>query len=231
MSDNILQQLSEVRAEIEQAAREAGRNPQTVQLVAVSKTFPAAAIATAYAANQRLFGENRVQELADKAQSLPKDIQWHMIGHLQSNKVAKVVEWADYIHAVDSLKLLQRIERLAAEKKRCPKILLEINISGEESKFGLTPAEVAPLVEAAQNCRHLELVGLMTMAPFGAAPDTLHHIFGSLRQLRDQLAARFKIELPELSMGMSADYHIAIAEGATLVRVGSAIFGKRRYRN
>ncbi|MCF6175067.1 MAG: YggS family pyridoxal phosphate-dependent enzyme [Victivallaceae bacterium] len=227
MNDYLIKQLQAVREAISQAAIAVGKKPETVRLVAVSKTFPAANIETAYGAEQRLFGENRVQELAEKTEMLPDDIEWHLIGHLQSNKVNKAVAVADYIHAVDSVKLIERIDRLAGEINRKPKILFEINISGEVSKFGTTETEAMVLATAAVKCDNLEFVGLMTMAPYGADESELHHIFSSLRQLRDNIATRFAIPLPELSMGMSADYKIAIAEGATFVRVGSAIFGKR----
>lgn len=227
MYTHIFAQLQTVRSEINRAALEAGRNPADVKLIAVSKTFPVAAIETTYAAEQRLFGENRVQELNEKFNALPDDVEWHLIGHLQRNKVVAAVACADYIHAVDSIKLLERINRLASEMNKQPNILLEINISGETSKFGTTEQDAMELAAGAVKCANLNFVGLMTMAPFGAEDSELHHVFGSLRQLRDNIAERFDITLPELSMGMSADYKIAIAEGATFVRVGTAIFGKR----
>lgn len=227
MNNYLVEQLQAVQQEITQAAIAADRAPESVKLVAVSKTFPATDIVTAYGAEQRLFGENRVQELEEKYTALADDIEWHFIGHLQSNKVTKAVACADYIHAVDSVKLLERIDRLAGELKRRPKILLEINISGEQSKFGTTTIAAMELATVAVKCVNLDFVGLMTMAPYGAADAELHHVFSSLRQLRDNISTHFSIELPELSMGMSADYKIAIAEGATLVRVGTAIFGKR----
>lgn len=227
MNNYLVKQLQTVQAEISQAVLGADRKLSEVKLVAVSKTFPAADITTAYNTGQYLFGENRVQDLVEKNKVLPNDIEWHFIGHLQSNKVGKVVACADYIHAVDSVKLIERIDRLAGELDKKPKILLEINISGEASKFGTNEAEAIELADAAVQCDNIDFVGLMTMAPYGATEHELHHIFGSLRQLRDTLASRFAIQLPELSMGMSADYKIAIAEGATFIRVGSAIFGKR----
>ncbi len=227
MNNDLIKRLRLVQDEINQAVLGAGREPASVKLVAVSKTFPAADIETAYRTGQQLFGENRVQDFVEKAKVLANDIEWHFIGHLQSNKVSKVVACADYIHAVDSVKLLERIDRLAGELNKHPKILLEINISGEASKFGTTETEAMELAQVAVQCDNIDFAGLMTMAPYGATEDELHHIFGSLRQLRDRLAEHFGVQLPELSMGMSADYKIAIAEGATLIRVGSAIFGKR----
>ncbi|MFA6715174.1 MAG: YggS family pyridoxal phosphate-dependent enzyme [Victivallales bacterium] len=225
--DYIKENLFEIRENVAVAARKAGRDPESVKLIAVSKTFPAEAVQSAYDAGQRRFGENRVQDLALKNAALPDDIEWHMIGHLQSNKVKLAVENAAYIHAVDSVKLLQKIDRTAGELGRSPKILLEVNISGEESKFGADAEAAAKLVKNALECKNASVVGLMTMAPFGAAERELHFVFGSLRRLRDELQNEFGLNLPELSMGMSGDFETAIEEGATLVRIGTSIFGKR----
>ncbi len=227
---HINEQLNKVRQQIKVSSKNAQRNSDEVTLVAVSKTFPNEYITTAYNSGQRIFGENKIQELELKVPALPDDIQWHMIGHLQSNKVSSAVVLAEYIHSVDSVKLLNRIDRLAGEVDRCPKIFLEVNISGEESKFGLTKQNVIELVKIALNCKNLQLVGYMTMAPFGTDNDKLHTIFGSLRNLRDDINNDLNIDLKELSMGMSNDYNIAIEEGATFVRVGSNIFGKRNYQ-
>jgi PLP dependent protein len=224
----IAENLTAVRQRIADAARKAGRQPSDVRLLAVSKTFPAADIADAYANGaQHCFGENRVQELEEKAPILPQEIQWHLIGHLQANKVRNAVKFATWIHSVDSLELLERIERIAEEEHACPHILLEVNISGEESKFGLTPEQADELAGVAKNMTHLKLEGLMTMAPFEAPADELHRVFGGLRELRDHIAQHHNITLPELSMGMSGDFEAAIAEGATIVRIGTAIFGHR----
>jgi len=223
----IQENLAKIRERIAAAAEKAGRAPQSVKLIAVSKTFPSEAVQSAYDAGQRLFGENKVQDLALKNATLAKDIEWHMIGHLQSNKAKLVVENADYIHAVDSVKLLQRIDRLAGELGRSPKVLLEINVSGEKSKFGADTELVKQLAQAAILCKNIAVVGLMTMAPFGVPESELRFVFSSLRRLRENLEAEFDLDLPELSMGMSGDFEIAIEEGATMVRVGTAIFGKR----
>ncbi len=223
----IQENLTKIREQIASAAKNAGRDPQSVKLVAVSKTFPAEAVQSAYDAGQRLFGENKVQDLAFKNAALEKDIEWHMIGHLQSNKARLAVENADYIHAVDSLKLLKRIDRIAGELGRSPKVLLEINVSGEESKFGTDVKSVVELAQAAARCENITVVGLMTMAPFGVPEDELRFVFSSLRKLRDDLQNKLGLELPELSMGMSGDFEIAIEEGATMVRIGTSIFGKR----
>jgi len=223
----IQENIVEVRERIVSAAQNAGRDPKSVKLIAVSKTFPAEAVQSAYDAEQRLFGENKVQDLALKNATLPKDIEWHMIGHLQSNKAKLAVENADYIHAVDSVKLLKKIDRLAGELGLSPKALLEINVSGEESKFGADSELVKELAQAASQCENITIAGLMTMAPFGVPEDELRFVFSSLRKLRDSLQTEFGLNLPELSMGMSGDFEIAIEEGATMVRVGTSIFGRR----
>jgi hypothetical protein len=223
----IKENLSEILESIAAAARKAGRDPESVKLIAVSKTFPPEAVQSAYDAGQRRFGENRVQELALKTAALPDDIEWHMIGHLQSNKARLAVENAAYIHAVDSAKLLRKIDRIAGELGRSPKILLEINISGEESKFGADAEFARELLKNALECENISVVGLMTMAPFGASEAELRLVFSSLRKLRDGLQSEFALSLPELSMGMSGDFETAIEEGATMVRIGTSIFGKR----
>lgn len=221
-------QLEKVRERIRQAALAANRSPDEVRLVAVTKTKPVEMIQTAYDAGQRIFGENRIQELEEKRPLLPDDAEWHMIGHVQSNKALKVVLNAAMIHSVDSVKLLRRLDRLADERDRDPRILLEINVSGENSKFGAEDdGEILRLAETAATAKRLRWIGLMTMAPHVAPELELRRVFAGLRELRDRLATRFGATLPELSMGMSSDYPFAIAEGATLVRVGSAIFGSR----
>ena len=232
MSDNqhIIEQLNKVRERIKITAEKAGRHPDEIKLVAVSKTFPNEYIQIAYNGSQRIFGENKIQELETKVPSLANDIEWHMIGHLQSNKVNRAVELAEYIHSVDSLKLIDRIDRLAKEANKCPKIFIEVNMSGEDSKFGTTQETVIELVKAAVKCENLELIGYMTMAPFGVSEDELHKVFGSLRILRDEINQQLSLNIKELSMGMSNDFEIAIEEGATFVRVGSSIFGKRSYQ-
>lgn len=227
MFDYIPSQLQEINLRISQAAEKSGRQPDEIQLVAVSKTFPIEAVKAAHDAGQRVFGENRVQELASKVPALPEDIQWHLIGHLQSNKAADAVNLSRVIESVDSEKLLNRLNRFAGEQKKIQEILLEINISGEKSKFGETADAAYRLAEIAIKSENLKLSGLMTMAPWGAPDDELHKVFAGLRELRNDIEQQFTIDLPELSMGMSSDYEIAIAEGATIVRIGTAIFGKR----
>jgi PLP dependent protein len=229
MVSHIKHNLNTVLSNIASAVSESSREAGSVKLLAVSKTFPSEAVLEAYKCGQRLFGENRMQELEAKVSNLPNDIEWHLIGHLQSNKVSKAVELADYIHSVDSQKLIRRIDRIAKEKGRMPKIFLEVNISGEESKFGLIPDQIGECARVAAECKNLEFVGLMTMAPYDADESVLERIFASLCQIRDELQRSLNIILPELSMGMSSDYKIAIAEGATIVRIGTSIFGKREY--
>lgn len=218
--------LKAVGERIEVALARAGRAPGTARLLAVSKTFAPEVIQKAYDAGQRSFGENRVQELVAKAPALPSDCEWHLIGHLQRNKVRQALGVATWIHSVDSPALLERIQRLAEEVGAAPKLLLEVNVSGEESKIGFVPDTVEAAL-AEMPAGPAECVGLMTMAPLGADERTLRSIFGGLRQLRDSLQDRLGMPLPELSMGMSSDLEAAIAEGATIVRVGTAIFGRR----
>jgi pyridoxal phosphate enzyme (YggS family) len=219
--------LAAVRQQIAAAAEAAGRDPQAVRLVAVSKTVGPEAVRAALAAGQRDFGENQVQELVRKAALLPPECTWHLIGHLQGNKARPAVTTAACLHALDSVELLERLDRIAATEQRRPAILLQINVSGEAAKSGVSPADAAALLGAARRCSHLSCRGLMTMAPFAAPDAELERVFGGLRRLRDRLQDETGTPLPELSMGMSSDFRIAIREGATLVRLGTAIFGPR----
>ena len=228
MSESFAQRLAEVRKEIDRAALAADRSPETVKLLAVSKTFPAAAVLEAYHAGARSFGESRIQELEEKKAALPADIEWHFIGHLQSNKAAKAVELADWIHSVDSLKLLNKLDRVAGELGRKPVILLEVN-SGEETKSGVDYAALPELAEAAAQARNLDWRGLMTMAPLSSDPAVWRQAFTRLAGTRDELERRLRVTLPELSMGMSGDFPVAVAAGATVVRIGTALFGGRDY--
>lgn len=228
MDEPFEQRLQAVRETIARAAADAGRAPENVRLLAVSKTFPAAAVRTAYDAGLRRFGENKIQELELKKPQLPADIEWHFIGHLQSNKAARAVELADWIHSVDSPKLLNRLDRLAGECGRRPVILLEVN-SGEAEKSGVDYAELPELAAAAAGAEHLDWRGLMTMAPLCDDPAVWRRAFEKLRAARDELEATLAVKLPELSMGMSGDFPTAIACGSTMVRIGSALFGRRSY--
>ena len=226
---SIADSITQIRAKIAEYAIASGRAADAVRLLAVSKTFPAADIAEAReTASQFMFGENRVQELAEKAPVLPDDIQWHIIGHLQSNKAAKAAELAHWVHSVDSEKLLNKLQAGAEAANRTLNILLEVNWTGEESKSGIHGADEAlRLAEMAVSCKNLNLRGLMTMAEFDATEARLRETFSGVRELRDRMERELGLTLPELSMGMSGDFREAILEGATIVRIGTAIFGRR----
>jgi PLP dependent protein len=225
--------LARVEEAIAEACRAAGRRREEVELIAVSKTHPTAAIVEAAALGLRLFGESRVQEWTTKAAELgpARDgIHVHLIGHLQSNKAAKAAELFNAIDSVDSLKLAERLDEAAGKfGKRLP-VLLEIKLSAEETKAGLEPgsAELADLLESAPSFANLKIDGLMTIAPLDAGDDATRECFRALRLLRDELSAEHqKLDLPVLSMGMSGDFALAIAEGSTRVRIGTALFGPR----
>ena len=226
---SIADNITQIRAKIAEYAIASGRAADAVRLLAVSKTFPAADIAEAReTASQFMFGENRVQELAEKAPVLPDDIQWHIIGHLQSNKAAKAAELAHWVHSVDSEKLLNKLQAGAEAANRTLNILLEVNWTGEESKSGIRGADEAlRLAERTVSCKNLNLRGLMTMAEFDATEARLRETFSGVRELRDRMERELGLTLPELSMGMSGDFREAILEGATIVRIGTAIFGRR----
>lgn len=226
---SIAENIAEIRAKIAEYTVLSGRPADSCRLLAVSKTFPATDIAEARSsARQFMFGENRVQELTEKAPVLPDDIQWHIIGHLQSNKAAKAAELAHWVHSVDSEKLLNKLQAGAEAVDRTLNILLEINWTGEESKAGIRSADEAlRLAELAANCKNLNLRGLMTMAEFDASEARLRETFSGVRTLRDRMERELGLTLPELSMGMSGDFREAILEGATMVRIGTAIFGRR----
>ena len=230
---SIAQNLAQVREQIAVAARRAGRQPEDIALMAVSKTFPAERIREAYDAGLRLFGENRVQEFSGKADALRdlRNAEWHLIGHLQTNKAAKAVELFAAVDSVDSLRLAQKLDASAQQLGKKVKALIEINVGGEAAKSGMAPEsrELEELLSAALDLEHLEFRGLMTIPPFSDDPQEARPYFGKLRDLRDQIAARRfpAVDMSELSMGMSHDFEVAIEEGATCVRVGTAIFGER----
>lgn len=224
----IAERIKSVFDRMEAACRRAGREPGSVRLVAVSKTHPPETVREAYEAGLRVFGESRVQEAAAKIPMCPGDISWHMIGHLQRNKARHAVQLFDVIHSADSLRLLETLDRLAQEAGRRPQVLLEVNVSGERSKFGMPPEEGPSLLEKATKLRNIQIVGLMTMPPFFEEPEKARPFFQRLRALRDEWRAQTGFSLDELSMGMTHDFEIAIEEGATWVRVGTAIFGERR---
>jgi PLP dependent protein len=227
----IADRLAGIRGRVAAAARLAGRDPSSIRLVAVSKTFPIEAIREAYAAGQREFGENRVQEALEKiAAGGDLEIRWHLLGHLQTNKAKKAAPAFSTIHSVDSVELLQKIDAAAADAGRTPELLIQVDLAGEATKFGLTPADVPPLFDAAARCRSARTVGLMTLPPIPESPEDARPWFRRLRELRDQwLAAGVPPSmLAELSIGMSGDFEVAIEEGSTMVRIGTAIFGSRQ---
>ena len=212
------------------AAGAAGRDPSAIRLVAVSKTFPIEAVREAYAAGQREFGENRVQEGLQKiGETTDLTIRWHLLGHLQTNKARKAGPAFAMVQSVDSIELIQKLDAAATEAGRAPELLIQVDLAGEATKFGAPPAEVPRLFEAAGACRAASVVGLMTLPPVPDTPEDARPFFRRLRELRDEwLAAGVPAPmLRELSMGMSGDFEVAIEEGATIVRVGTAIFGSR----
>ena len=227
----IAENLKQVEERIEAACRRAGRDRGSVRLVAVSKTKPAEAIAEAYAAGQRLFGENHAQEIVAKKPVLPEDIRWHFIGNLQKNKVKYLVGNVAMIHSVNSEGLAAEIEKQAAKHGIVQKILLEVNIAGEESKQGAAPDQILPLLRFCEAQPHIKLCGLMAVAPQAENPEESRPVFVRLRRLREELRPLLKDPeaFRELSMGMSGDFGVAVEEGATLIRVGTLIFGRRQY--
>ncbi len=226
----IQEQLQEIKANIAAAEQRAGRSAGCVKLLAVSKTFPVEDIMEAYHDGQRLFGENRLQEAMGKIPAMPADCEWHLIGPLQRNKVRKALEQGfGMLQAVDSLRLAETISRIAGELGCFARILLEVNVDGEESKHGFTPAEIQELWPQLVALPHLEICGLMCIPAPTENPEDARPAFCTLRSLAETLRSRGPLPLPELSMGMSHDYTVAVEEGATIVRVGSAIFGKRDY--
>ena len=228
MIDTIRQNIRDIEERISKACERSGRKREDVTLIAVSKTFPAETVREAYEAGLRVFGENRPQELREKSQLLPDDIEWHFIGHLQTNKIKYVLPTARLIHSVDSLHLAQALSEFAQKKNLQVPILLEVNTSGEASKFGFKPEETAQAFSQINALPHLELRGLMTIGPLTDDAGRIRKAFRELRTLRDEVRKQWGVEKTAiLSMGMSGDFEIAIEEGATHIRLGTAIFGKR----
>lgn len=231
LDETIAVRLAAVRGRIAAAAARSGRLASSVRLVAVSKTYDADHVRAAIAAGQLDFGENKVQEGLQKVAELPDTrIRWHVIGHLQSNKARKAAEVFDWIHAVDSVSLLTKIDEAARAAGRRPRVLVQVDLAGEETKFGAQPAEVPGIFAAAEKLDAAEMVGLMLLPPAAADPEDARPWFRRLVALKDTLVAQGvpPAKLVELSMGMSHDFEVAIEEGATIVRVGSAIFGQRQ---
>ncbi|MDD6505612.1 MAG: YggS family pyridoxal phosphate-dependent enzyme [Lachnospiraceae bacterium] len=223
--------LTEVEANIVAACERAGRSRDEVTLIAVSKTKPVPMLQEVYDLGIRDFGENKVQEMCDKMEVLPQDIKWHMIGHLQTNKVKYIVGKTALIHSVDSLKLAEEIQKQAIKKDVHVPILVEVNIAGEESKFGISKEEAMELVRQISSLDHLQIKGLMTIAPFVDNAEDNRLYFRGIRQLSVDIANQNidNVCMDILSMGMTGDYAVAIEEGATMVRVGTGIFGARNY--
>jgi pyridoxal phosphate enzyme (YggS family) len=219
--------LQAIRDRIHTAAVRCGRDPATVELLAVSKTHPVETIRAAVEAGQLLFGENKVQEILAKAPQLPAELHWHLIGHLQSNKVRKVLPLVKAIHSIDSLDLARDVNRIATELGLTAKVFLEVNLAEESTKHGFKVEDLRASLEALHGLDRLNIQGLMCIPPFEADPELSRPYFTRLRELRDALEKSGGKPLPLLSMGMSHDFEIAIEEGATLVRVGTALFGER----
>ena len=223
--------LQEVERKIMEACDKAGRAREEITLIAVSKTKPVTMLQEIYDLGVRDFGENKVQELTDKEPQLPADLRWHMIGHLQRNKVKQVIDKAVLIHSVDSVRLAKAIEAEAAKKDIIVQILLEVNVAEEDSKFGLKLDEVLPAVEEIATMPHVRIKGLMTIAPFVENPEENRTVFAQLQKLSVDIAEKNidNVSVDILSMGMTNDYQVAIEEGATMIRVGTGIFGEREY--
>lgn len=227
VGNDVRQNLTGIGARIMAAAKRSGRDAGSIKLVAVSKTHPAETIREAIAAGQTIFGENKVQEAEGKIEEIGRDAaEWHLIGHLQSNKVRKAVQLFDVIHSLDSLELARRLTRICMEEGREElKVLVQVDLAREAAKSGVTEEELPELVEFLNGCERLKFTGLMVLPPFFDDPEATRPYFKRLREIRDRI-----IPEGELSMGMSHDFEVAIEEGATIVRVGTAIFGAREYK-
>ena len=224
---SVAENLERVREQIADAAVKSGRSTNEIELVAITKTHPAEKVREAIEAGQTLFGESRVQEARLKIPELPSAMRWHFVGHLQKNKIRQALPLFETIHSVDSLALAEDMNRIAEEEGMHPRILLEVNVAGEGSKFGFTPDKLCKQMEELLALPRLSIVGLMTIPPIAEQAEASRKYFVELRELRDRLQAEFRVDLAQLSMGMTQDFPVAIEEGATLVRVGTAIFGER----
>ena len=228
----IKENLNRVQENIRNACARAGRKEDEVTLIAVSKTKPVSMLEEAYALGVRDFGENKVQELVDKAGQLPEDIRWHMIGHLQRNKVKYIIDKVYLIHSVDSLRLAEEISKEAVKHGVTANILIEVNVAGEESKFGVSREDTPGLIEEISRLPAIQVRGLMTIAPFVEKAEDNRIIFNALLKLYVDISRKNidNVHMDFLSMGMTGDYEVAVEEGATFVRVGTGIFGERSYR-
>lgn len=229
--DNIKENIAAIRKEVEQICRDCGRNPQEVTLIAVSKTMEPDRINEAVACGITDLGENKVQEVMDKYDLIPKSVRWHLIGHLQSNKVKYIIDKVELIHSVDSVSLAEEINKRALKNNLIKDVLVQINVAMEETKFGISMEEAVDFVKDISRFDNIRIKGLMTIAPYSEDPEGVRPVFRQLKQKFNELAQMNlpNTEMKHLSMGMSNDYKIAIEEGATLIRVGTAIFGKRDY--
>jgi pyridoxal phosphate enzyme (YggS family) len=229
MAEEIRERLARVRDRVARAAERAGRSAEDITLIAVSKTFNSATVQQAVDAGARDLGENRVQEGINKVAMVEGDARWHLIGHLQSNKARQAVETFDVIHTIDGVQLAERLDRIAGELGRKPSVLVQVDLAHEATKSGAPESDLPAIVEALDSARHLEFRGLMTLPPFFDSPEQTRPYFRRLREILEGLNSTRPSErrLTELSMGMSHDFEVAIEEGATMVRVGTAIFGSR----
>jgi PLP dependent protein len=227
MTTDIARNLERVRSQLSEAARKAVRSPDEIQLIAVSKTHDAEKVRAAWEAGQEIFGESRVQEARVKIPLLPSVLHWHFIGRLQKNKVRHALPLFELFHSVDSLALVENMNRIAEEEGLHPRVLLEVNVAGEGSKIGFQPKMLREQFEQINSLGRIVIEGLMALPPLAEEAEASREYFLALRTLRDELEREHKVKLPQLSMGMSHDFAVAIEEGATLVRVGTAIFGPR----
>jgi len=225
--NSIAENLERVRKQMAHAAANAGRAVDEIELVAITKTHPAEKVRAAVEAGQTLFGESRVQEARAKIPELPSNLRWHFVGHLQKNKIRHALPLFELFHGVDSLALAEEMNRIAADEGMHPRVLLEVNVAGEGSKFGFSPDKLREQMEELLALQRLSILGLMTIPPLADKTEASRRYFVQLRELRDRLQTEFHVDLPQLSMGMTQDFPIAVEEGATLVRVGTAIFGER----
>jgi len=225
--NSIAENLQRVRERVGEAAAKAGRPLEEIELVAITKMHPADAVREAITAGLTLFGESRVQEAREKIPQLPSNIRWHFVGHLQKNKVRHALQLFEMIQSVDSLPLAEEMNRIAQEEGLHPRLLLEVNVGAEGSKFGFAPEKLRAELESLLALPRLSILGLMCIPPIAEEAEASRRYFAQLREFRDSLQREFRVDLAQLSMGMTQDYWIAIEEGATLVRVGTAIFGER----
>jgi pyridoxal phosphate enzyme (YggS family) len=227
---SIAENLEQVRERIARAAAKSKRSVDDVELVAISKTHDAAKVREAVEAGQTLLGESRIQEARAKIPEVPSNLRWHFVGHLQKNKIRHALPLFELVHSIDSLALAQDLNRIAEEEGLHPRVLLEVNVAGEGSKFGFKPEKLRAEMESLLALPRLSILGLMCIPPIAEEGETSRKYFVELRELRDRLQSEFHVDLAQLSMGMTQDYAIAVEEGATLVRVGTAIFGERTRR-